>query len=98
MMKKGKVNANMIYLKRGGYVHKGETVSSEDVDSFEQLVDKGLISVKKVDKEVDDNSELMKLKKDELQTKCLSLNIPFEESETKAELVAKIEQAEKQNG
>lgn len=90
-MEKGKVNANMIYLKRGGYIHKGEDITSDDVNDFGQLVEKGYISIEKAEK----NTELMKLKKDELQQKCKDSNIDFDESNTKAELIELIEKAEK---
>lgn len=90
-MQKGKVNVNMLYLKRGGYLHKGESITSDDVSDFDQLIEKGHIISEETGKE----SDLMKLKKDELQLKCVELEIDYEESNTKAELVALIENSEK---
>lgn len=84
-MKKGIVSANMIYLKRGGYLHKGADVTENDVNNFDQLVEKGLIEP------VKSESELMKLTKAELQDKCKDLGIEFQDSENKSELVDKIE-------
>lgn len=78
----------MIYLKRGGYVHYGKEVTSKDVDNFDAMVKKGMIEEAETEKP---ESDLMKLKKDELQAKCKELEIDFEESFNKAQLVALIE-------
>jgi hypothetical protein len=44
-MKKGIVIANLITLKRGGYLHKGKKVTSNDIDNFDECVKGGKIKL-----------------------------------------------------
>lgn len=89
-MKKGKVIPLALSHKNGKTVlGPGDEVTENDVNNFDELVKKGFIEIE------DSESDLMKLKKDELQEKCIELEIDYDESETKAGLVALIEEVEK---
>lgn len=45
-MRKGIVNTNLIYLKRGGYIENGKPISETDVDNYAELVKAGKIEEK----------------------------------------------------
>ncbi len=94
-MRKGIVTPRKLSHKNGiTKLKRGDVVTEDDVNNFDGLVENGCIVVE------DDNkaeSNLMKLKKAELQEKCIELDIDYTEDDNKAELVERIEEAEKAN-
>lgn len=89
-MKKGIVTPRRLSHKNGvTKLKKGDEVTEKDVNNFDELVENGCI---KIDDKPE--SDLLKLKKDELQEKCIDLDIDYDESDTKAQLVALIEEVE----
>ncbi len=95
MMKKGIVIPKRLSHKNGvSKLKAGEVVTENDVNNFDELVEMGCITDVE-GTEDDQESDLMKLKKNELQEKCNDLEIEFTESDNKAELVALIEEAVK---
>ena len=92
-MKKGVVISLTLSHKNGRTVLRtGDKVNENDVNNFDDSVKTGHIKIEK-----DDQSDLMKLKKDELQEKCIELDIDYTEDDNKSELVERIEEAEKAN-
>ena len=92
-MKKGKVIPLALSHKNGKTIlGPGDEVTENDVNNFDELVKKGFIEVEGTEKA---ESDLMKLKKDELQEKCIELDIDYDEADTKSILVALIEEVEK---
>lgn len=91
-MKKGKVIVLALSHKNGKIIlGPGDEVTENDVNNFDKLVKQGFIEVAGTEKA---ESDLMKLKKDELQEKCIELDIDYDEADTKAILVALIEEVE----
>lgn len=92
-MKKGIVTPRKLSHKNGiTKLKRGDVVTEEDVNNFDGLVENGCIVIEKAKKP---ESDLMKLKKDELQEKCIELDIDYTEDDNKSELVERIEKAEK---
>lgn len=90
-MKKGIVIPRKLSHKNGVTKLKaGEEVTEEDVNNFDELVENGCIVIEEAEQ-----SDLMKLKKSELQEKCIELGIDYTEDDNKSELVERIEEAEK---
>ena len=90
-MKKGKVIPLALSHKNGKTIlGPGDKVTENDVNNFDEVVKKGFIEV-----DNEPESDLMKLKKVELQEKCIELDIDYAEDDNKAELVAFIDAAEK---
>lgn len=95
-MKKGKLNRLSLSHKNGSTIlrpnpKKEFDVTEADVTNWDELVKNGSIIENSEKKE----SDLMKLKKDELQEKCIELDIDYTEDDNKSELVERIEEAEK---
>lgn len=94
-MKKGKLNRLTLSHKNGRTVLRPDSkkeydVTESDVNNWDELVKDGsIIEIEKPE------SDLMKLKKDELQEKCIALDIDYTEDDNKSELVERIEAAEK---
>jgi len=99
---KGKVKCLAIsHINGRSILRDGDEVTSSDVTDFKSLVKNGaiepdeetkkLLSSKGSDK-TENESGLLKLKKNELQGKCKELEIEFKDSDNKEDLVAMIEE------
>ena len=92
-MKKGKVIVLALSHKNMNHIFKaGDEVTEKDVNNFDKLVSDGKIE----EAEKEEVSELMKLTKADLIAKCKDLELDFNESDNKSELVDLIEEAEKE--
>lgn len=89
-MKKGKVISSALSHKNGSKILRaGDKVTENDLNNFDEAVKGGHVEIEGAE------SDLMKLKKAELQEKCIELDIDYTEDDNKSELVERIEEAEK---
>ena len=85
-MKKGKVISSALSHKNGSTILRaGDKVTEDDLNNFDEAVKGGHVEIEETE------SDLMKLKKDDLQEKCIELDIDYDDSDSKAQLVALIE-------
>ena len=90
-MRNGEVISSALSHKNGRTIlRSGDKVTENDLNDFDWALKTGHIEIEEIEE-----SDLMKLKKDELQEKCIELDIDYDESDTKAVLVALIEEVEK---
>lgn len=99
-MKKGKVIVGALSHKNLNHVFKEfEKVTENDVENWDELVKEGKIEeTGEEENDSEELKELLKVTKPDLQDKCSSLNIDFEESDTKKVLAEAILSKKSDNG